>query len=256
MKFALIGNPNVGKSLIFNQLTGIGVEISNFPGTTIDMLSGNVCYQRERLELIDFPGIYSLEGKTEEEEQVRSYLRTNNIDALIVVLDATKLERNLYLLIQASEYKIPLIVVVNIADEAEKQGKIIDYEKLSSILGCRVIPTVALEGKNIDLIIPAAMQDAAVIDLHVPYGKHIEAGVRSLVKLTGCSRMDAFLALQGIGEDKELMEAAGTIASEIEEDHQMSPHQIIATNRHNEAARIASEVTEKRGTAQRGRLSI
>ena len=255
MKFALIGNPNVGKSLIFNQLTGIGVEISNFPGTTIDMLSGNVCYQRERFELIDFPGIYSLEGKTEEEEQVRSYLRTNNIDALIVVLDATKLERNLYLLIQASEYKIPLIVVVNIADEAEKKGTIIDYEKLSSVIGCRVIPTVALEGKNIDLIVPAAMQDAAVIDLYVPYGKHIEAGVRSLVKLTGCSRMDAFLALQGIGEDKELLEAAGTIASEIEEDHQMSPHQIIATNRHNEAARIASEVTENRGDGSK-RLSF
>ena len=244
MKFALIGNPNVGKSLIFNQLTGIGVEISNFPGTTVDMLSGNVCYQRERFELIDFPGIYSLEGKTEEEEQVRSYLRSNNVDALIVVLDATKLERNLYLLFQAAEYKIPLITVVNIADEAEKKGTIIDYEKISSVLGCRVIPTIALEGKNIDLIIPAAMNDAAIIDLHVPYGKHIEAGVRSLVKLTGCSRMDALLALQGIGEDSELMEAAGTIASEIEEDYQMSPHQIIATNRHNEAARIASEVIE------------
>lgn len=105
MKFALIGNPNVGKSLIFHQLTGIGVEISNFPGTTIDMLSGNVCYQRERFELIDFPGIYSLEGNSEEEEQVRSYLRNNDVDALIVVLDATKLERNLYLLIQAAEYK-------------------------------------------------------------------------------------------------------------------------------------------------------
>jgi len=244
MKFALVGNPNVGKSLIFNQLTGIGVEISNFPGTTIDMLSGNVCYQRERFELIDFPGIYSLEGSSEEEEQVRSYLRTNDVDALIVVLDATKLERNLYLLIQAAEYKIPLITVVNVADEAEKSGIIIDYDKLSSILGCKVIPTVAVEGKNIDQIIPAAMQDAVVIDLEVPYGKHIEAAIRSLVKLTGCSRMDALLALQGTGGEKELMEAAETIGSEIEEEHQMSAHQIIATNRHNEARRIAGEVIE------------
>ncbi len=247
MKFALIGNPNVGKSLIFNQLTGIGVEISNFPGTTVDMLSGNVCYQRERFELIDFPGIYSLEGSSEEEEQVRSYLRTNEIDALIVVLDATKLERNLYLLIQAAEYKIPMITVVNVADEAEKSGIIIDYEKLSSILGCRVIPTVAVEGKNIDQIIPAAIQDAAVIDLKVPYGKHIEAAIRSLVKLTGCNRTDALLALQGIGKDRELMETAETIASEIEEEHQMSAHQIIATNRYNEAGRIASEVINKSG---------
>lgn len=245
MKFALIGNPNVGKSLIFNQLTGIGVEISNFPGTTVDMLSGNVCYQKEKMELIDFPGIYSLEGSTEEEEQVRHYLRKNDIDALIVVLDATKIERNLYLLIQAAEYKIPLIAVVNVVDDAEKSGIIIDYEKLSSVLGCRIIPTVAVEGKNIDQILPAAMQDAAVIDLRVPYGKQIEAAIRSLVKLTGCNRIDALLALQGIGDDKELMETAGTIASEIEEDYQMSPHQIIATNRYNEAGRIASEVISK-----------
>lgn len=245
MKFALIGNPNVGKSLIFNQLTGIGVEISNFPGTTVDMLSGNVCYQKEKMELIDFPGIYSLEGSTEEEEQVRHYLRKNDIDALIVVLDATKIERNLYLLIQAAEYKIPLIAVVNVVDDAEKSGIIIDYEKLSSVLGCRIIPTVAVEAKNIDQILPAAMQDAAVIDLRVPYGKQIEAAIRSLVKLTGCNRIDALLALQGIGDDKELMETAGTIASEIEEDYQMSPHQIIATNRYNEAGRIASEVISK-----------
>lgn len=148
--------------------------------------------------------------------------------------------------------KIPLITVINVADEAEKSGIIIDYEKLSSVLGCKVIPTVAVEGKNIEQIIPAAMQDAAVIDIRVPYGKHIEAGVRSLVKITGCSRMDAFLALQGIGDDKELMEAAGTIAAEIEEDHQMSAHQIIATNRHNEAGRIASEVIQT--SASPGRI--
>lgn len=242
MIFGLIGNPNVGKSLIFNQLTGIGVEISNFPGTTVDMLSGNVCYQREKFEIIDFPGIYSLDGSSEEEEQVRTYLQTQRIDALIVVLDATKLERNLYLFLQAAEYGIPLVTVVNVVDEAEKAGMIIDYEKLSEILGCEIIPTVAVEGRNIDRIIPAAMNKAAVSSAKVTYNRHIEAGVRSLMKLTGCGRSEAFLALQGIGGDKELADAAGTIAAEIEDEQQMSVHQIIAANRHNEAAKIALTV--------------
>ena len=103
MKAALIGNPNVGKSLIFSQLTGIGVEISNFPGTTVGISSGSVCYQREIVELVDFPGIYSLDGTSDEEISVRRYLLEGNVDVVIPVLNASNLERKLYMLIQIAE---------------------------------------------------------------------------------------------------------------------------------------------------------
>ncbi|UUX91510.1 ferrous iron transport protein B [Methanoplanus endosymbiosus] len=247
MKFALIGNPNVGKSLIFNQLTGIGVEISNFPGTTVDLCSGNVCYKKEKFEVIDFPGIYSLDGKSEEEEEVRKYLRNEHIDALIAVLDSTHLERNLYLLLQVAEYELPTVVVLNMTDEAEKQNIHIDFAELSDILGCEIIATTATEGKNIGQIIPAALQVASKIKARVPYDRHVEAGIRSLVKLSECSRLEAILTLEGINQNPELTETAETISVEIEEEHKMSVYQIMATNRHNEASKISDEVTSEKG---------
>ena len=143
MKVALIGNPNVGKSLIFSQLTGIGVEISNFPGTTIGISSGGVCYQREIVELIDFPGIYSLDGTTEEETSVRHYMQEGNIDVIVPVLNASNLERNLYLLLQIAEYQMSGVVVINMVDESEKAGIEIDFAHLSDIIGCTVIAAAA-----------------------------------------------------------------------------------------------------------------
>ena len=245
MKFGLIGNPNVGKSLIFNILTGIGVEISNFPGTTIGMYSGNVCYQREKFEVIDFPGIYSLDGISEEESEVRRCLINKDVDTLIAVLDASHLERNLYLLLQIVEFGIPVVVVLNMMDEAEKKGLSIDIDKLSEIFGCDVIPAAAIEGRNIEKIIPSAIKKSCTLRHNVPYDKHIEAAVRSLEKIDRCERNEAILALLGLSGDEELIYSAKTISVEIEEQHRMSVHQIIAANRHNDAKKISDEITEK-----------
>jgi ferrous iron transport protein B len=126
MRFALIGNPSVGKSMIFSQLTGLGVEVSNYPGTTVELQRGNTCFQREIIELVDLPGVYSLDGSSEEENLVRRFLEQKDTDAVIVVLNATRLERNLYLLLQVAEYGLPMVVVLNMADEAVKEGLEID----------------------------------------------------------------------------------------------------------------------------------
>ncbi|MBP2134479.1 ferrous iron transport protein B [Methanomicrobium sp. W14] len=247
MKFGLIGNPNVGKSLIFNLLTGIGVEISNFPGTTIGMLSGNVCYQREKFEVVDFPGIYSLDGLSEEETEARRFLLRKEADVLIAVLDASRLERNLYLLLQIAEYQIPAIIVLNMMDEAEKKGIFIDTKKLSETLGCEVIPAAATEGKNIEKIIPCALENAKIPSYRVSYDQHIEAALKSLQKILKCERIEAILALEGIGTDKELLDDAQAVRDEIEEQHRMSVHQIIAANRHNEAEKISESVVKSEG---------
>ncbi|MDN7024139.1 ferrous iron transport protein B [Methanoculleus sp. FWC-SCC1] len=243
MKCALIGNPGVGKSLIFNQLTGLGVEVSNYPGTTVELQRGNTCYQREIIEVIDLPGVYSLDGASDEEVLVRRFLEQQGADVIVAVLNVTRLERNLYLLLQAAEYGLPMVVVLNMIDEAAKQGFTVDTAALRDLLGVEVLLTSALQGKNIDRIIPAALSAARPATLEVPYDHHIEAAVRSLDKMQGTDRFASLQALEGIGDDAELLETAKTIAEEIESRHRMTISQIIAANRHNFARQIADSIT-------------
>lgn len=239
MRFALVGNPSVGKSLIFNQLTGLGVEVSNYPGTTVELQRGNTCFQREMIELVDLPGVYSLDGESEEEALVREFLGQREIDAVIVVTNVTRLERNLYLLLQVAEYGLPMVVVLNMVDEAIKQGLEIDTNPLRDLLGVDVILAAAAQGKNIDQIIPAALAATRPATVEIPYDHHIEAAVRSLGKIFGADRVESIQALQGIGDNPELLEAARAIADEIESRHRMTAAQIIAANRHNFAHQIA-----------------
>ncbi len=158
MKIVLIGNPGAGKSLIFNQLTGLGVEVNKYPGSAIGLECGNVCYKNEKIELVDLPGIYSLDGESDEEVLVRRFLEKDGADSLIAVIDATRLERNLYLLTQIAEYGMPMIIVVNMIDDAERQGLFIDTDRLGKIFGCPVLPTAGCTGKKYRSHSPARTQ--------------------------------------------------------------------------------------------------
>jgi len=242
MRFALIGNPGVGKSTIFNQLTGLGVEVNRYPGTAVALETGNVCYKKEKFEVINLPGIYSLDGNTDEEVLVRDFLLKGDADALIAVLDATRLERNLYLLLQVSEFELPMIMIVNKMDEAERLGLSIDTGRLSGQLGVAVIGVAALQGRNVDRIVPAALGTARPATVRTPYDHHIEAALTSLEKTLSTPRHKNLLALQGMSQDPLLSDTAGSIAREIEQRHRMSVHQIIATNRHNYARTLAADV--------------
>ncbi len=246
MRYALIGNPSVGKSLIFNQLTGLGVEVSNYPGTTVELHQGNVCFKRDLIEVVDLPGIYSLEGDSEEERLVRRFLEEHGADAIIAVVDATRLERNLYLLLQVAEYGLPMIVVVNMIDEAEAEGLKIDVAHLKEVLGVEALPTAAAMGKNIDQIIPLADAASTREPVEIPYDQHIEAAIRSLSKMFGVGRRVSLNALVGIGSDPDLIESAKTIAEEIEDRHRMSINQIIAANRHNFARQLSNATLHER----------
>lgn len=243
-KIALLGNPGVGKSLIFNQLTGLGVEVNKYPGSTVALECGNVCYKKEKIELIDLPGVYSLDGNSEEEVLVRRFLEKQGADIIIAVLDATRLERNLYLLAQVAEYSLPMIVVVNMIDSAERDGLFIDTGRLTELIEIEVLPTAASIGKNIDRILPFALASARKSLLHIPYDHHVEAATRTLEKTMGTPRYKNLLALQGGGDDMALRDAALSIAGEIEQRHRMSVGQIIATNRHNFARWVAAEAVK------------
>jgi ferrous iron transport protein B len=147
MKVLLMGNPNVGKSVIFSRLTGVRVVISNYPGTTVNFTSGHMKLGESQAEVIDVPGTYTLDPTSEAEEVASKMLASGDI--IINVVNATNLERNLYLTLQLLERKIPLVVALNMWDSARHQGIAIDLDKLRETLGVPVIPTVATTGEGI-----------------------------------------------------------------------------------------------------------
>jgi len=147
MKILLMGNPNVGKSVVFSRLTGIRVMASNYPGTTVSYARGDMKLGDEIAEVIDVPGTYTLEPTTEAEEIATQMLSSG--DVVINVVNATNLERNLYLTLQLLEGNIPVVVALNIWDDTAHRGIHIDLDKLREFLGVPVIPTVGLTGQGI-----------------------------------------------------------------------------------------------------------
>ncbi len=155
-RILLIGNPNVGKSVIFSRLTGVGVIASNYPGTTVEFSKGCVHYKNDKIEVIDVPGTYSLEPTSPAEEVAVDILKNaiKKKDSVVInVVDATNLERNLNLTLQLLKMDIPIIIALNLWDEAHHIGISIDTKKLQELLGVVVIPTIAITGEGIKELI-------------------------------------------------------------------------------------------------------
>jgi len=150
-KIVLMGNPNVGKSVVFSRLTGASVIASNYPGTTIDFFKGKMKLDGEFVEIIDAPGTYSLEPSNKAEEVAVKMLK--EADVIINVVDATNLERNLYLTLELIEKDIPILIALNLWDEAKHLGIHIDEHLLENILGIPVVPTIALTGEGIKTLV-------------------------------------------------------------------------------------------------------
>jgi ferrous iron transport protein B len=151
-KVALVGNPNVGKSVLFNALTGAYVTVSNYPGTSVEVARGNAVINGQQWEVIDTPGMYSIHTITEEERVAREILLHESPDVVVHVLDARNLERMLAMTIQLIEAGLPVILVVNIMDEAERMGLAIDLELLQQKLGIPVIGAATARKRGIDEI--------------------------------------------------------------------------------------------------------
>jgi len=147
MKILLMGNPNVGKSVIFSRVTGVHVIASNYPGTTVEITRGWMVYQGSRAEVIDVPGAYTLEPISPAEEVAVKMLK--DTDLVINIVDATNIERNLNLTLQLIESGIPLVIALNIWDETQHRGINIDVDRLEKLLGIPVIPTVGITGEGI-----------------------------------------------------------------------------------------------------------
>ncbi len=149
MKILLMGHPNVGKSAVFNRLTGANITESNYPGTTVDYTVGYTIIGGQEYEIIDVPGTFSTEPKDEAEQVALDILADNEDATVISVLDATKVERGLYLSLEIIEEGFPVVIALNMWDDAEKRNIHIDLERLRKVLGVPVVPTVAISGKGI-----------------------------------------------------------------------------------------------------------
>ncbi|MBP3231286.1 MAG: ferrous iron transport protein B [Anaerovibrio sp.] len=149
IKVALTGNPNTGKSTIFNEITGARQKIGNWPGVTVDKKEGRVTFDGKEIQVIDLPGTYSVNARSPEEKIVIDYLMQEKLDLVVDVIDSSNIERNLFLTIQLLEKGIPLMLDLNMQDEAKRRGIKIDVKKLEKMLGYPVLLTVARDGKSI-----------------------------------------------------------------------------------------------------------
>lgn len=151
----LIGNPNTGKTTLFNQLTGSHQQVGNWPGVTVERKSGHFTYHKNTIEVIDLPGVYTLSHFSQaamDETIARDYILSNEADVLVNVLDAGNLERHLYLTAQLLEMQVPMILAVNMMDVLEKKGYVLDINRLSQLLGCPVVPLTSHKGAGIETL--------------------------------------------------------------------------------------------------------
>ena len=159
MIFALAGNQNCGKTTLFNALTGSNQHVGNFPGVTVDQKIGEVRGQKN-CEVVDLPGIYSLRTYTQEEIVSHDFIMNNKVDGIINIVDATNIERNLYLTLQLLELRIPTVVALNMMDEVRENGGTIDVDKMSEALGVPVIPISAIKDEGVSELISRAVSVA------------------------------------------------------------------------------------------------
>ena len=186
---AIAGNPNAGKSSIFTSLTGTHQQVSNYPGVTVERKEGAVRWQGRRITVLDLPGTYSLTAYSQEEVVARNAIIGERPDVVVDVVDASNLERNLYLTVQLMEMRVPMVIALNMVDVAARRGMTIDTAKLSALLGVPIVETVGSKGKGMDELLEACVgaMDAPRKPKPVTYGHEVSREVENLAALlAGC----------------------------------------------------------------------
>ncbi len=171
INIALAGNPNVGKSVIFNQLTGLSQTIGNWPGKTVEKMEGYLDFLGYRFNIVDLPGIYSLSTYSIEEIVSREFIVSEDVDLIINVIDATNLERNLFFTFQLLELNVPMILAINQMDILHKRNMDIDFEKLEKIFKLPVLPVVAIHGVGVHQLLEEAIEMVVYQHPHLHHGR-------------------------------------------------------------------------------------
>jgi len=259
LTIALAGNANVGKSVIFNFLTGLHQHIGNWPGKTVEKAEGTLYFKGYLIDIVDLPGIYSLSAFSLEELISREYIAFEKPDVVINVVDASVLERNLFFTLQLMELEAPMILALNQVDIATKKGIEINHEKLEKILGISVVPTVAVKGTGVYDLLEKAVEVAekgGATPARIEYGKEIEEQIENLAKLieeTEPRYPARWTAIKLLEKDEEveneirskapeILEASRNLARKIEAVHGHSCSTVVTSERYETARHIANRV--------------
>jgi ferrous iron transport protein B len=263
---ALAGNANVGKSVIFNQLTGGNQITGNWPGKTVEKAIGFTEQGGLRIKIVDLPGIYSLSTYSEEEIVSREFIAREKPDLVIDIIDASNLERNLFFLFQLIELEAPIVVALNQYDVVEDKGFEIDVKKMSELLGVPVVKTVATKNrglKELFQVITGILKSGENEKGRVQYGKEVEQRIKELSKaLEKSSTLKYPLRFSTIKllerdpmilselKNRELLSLANKFSRELEEIHGENSETVIISERYSVASRIAEAVLNKTGEAK------
>jgi ferrous iron transport protein B len=181
---ALTGNPNSGKTTIFNSLTGLSRHVANWPGVTVEKIQGRCGYKNYQMDIVDLPGTYSLTAYSAEELIARNFILIEKPDVVVDIIDSANIERNLYLAVQLMELNVPLVLAFNMSDEAARKGLIFDIKTLSTLFAVKIVQTVGNKRKGLDLlldeIIAASEEKQQDYAERVKYGSEIEDELEKL----------------------------------------------------------------------------
>ena len=264
IKIALAGNPNCGKTTMFNALTGANQYVGNWPGVTVEKKEGKLKGKKgkgEDIIVTDLPGIYSLSPYTLEEVVSRDYVLKENPDVIIDLVDATNIERNLYLTTQLIETGVPVVIALNMADLLEKRGIKIDTKRLSMLLDCPIIETSALKGEGLDKLIDEAVKTAKKSSADLPkeiFTKEMEEAISEVKKVLPSSITEdkkRWYAVKFLENDEKVKEAMKLSASgqslvdskrqDLEKKHDDDLESIVTDERYKFIQKIVNTTVKK-----------
>ena len=260
IRIALAGNPNCGKTTMFNDLTGANQYVGNWPGVTVEKKEGKYTKDKD-VTVTDLPGIYSLSPYSPEEIVARDYLLDGDPDVVINLIDATNLERNLYLTTQIIELGLPVVIALNMMDLVEKNGDKIDVDKLSRELGCPIVPTSALKGRGMDELVKTAIElgkKGVPAAPQIRFSDEIETALAKIIDVLGSkvapatARWFAIKALEGeertisqlklTDADKKTVDAIrDALETELDDDAES----IVTSARYDEIAGVVDDTVKK-----------